>query len=455
MSERWIPMIPPPFNYGPVTDQAFFGREAALRQATESLRVSLATAIIGERRTGKTSLAMELRRRHQSGTELWVMLEVYLSIEELERRRVRAFAAALKVDPGQAGCPDLKALLALAATRGYSRVVFVLEEVDIYLHNREGAKGLEVFQQLLHPLPQPEAPLSYQTLVTGCFRLLELVGAEIFTPSARVELSPLAPAAQKELLESPLRASLFFTEDALRQLDRISGGNPFLLKLLANHTIRRLNGALEKRPLPGPIPLLSTDVLGGARVMLQESDLADHWVYLKKWHLSPLELALLERLAQETSIGEDETSRTAADSLIRKQHLLADKGQLRFRVEALRYAILGTVPHPPFRVTTPVRWTLQAQEVQVNERRHPLSTSESEVLKALLAAQGQTCDLELLLAAAGPPTVGAPSDELDHLAGLIVSLQRHLGDDPKDPSLLVEVDGLGYCLRPGEDEVTP
>jgi DNA-binding response OmpR family regulator len=80
----------------------------------------------------------------------------------------------------------------------------------------------------------------------------------------------------------------------------------------------------------------------------------------------------------------------------------------------------------------------------VGYRRVALTKGESAMLLAMMAADGEPVSRSTLGAVLGYPVRRAGSRSVDTR---IYALRKKLGDDARDPELIVTVSGVGYAIR--------
>ncbi len=87
------------------------------------------------------------------------------------------------------------------------------------------------------------------------------------------------------------------------------------------------------------------------------------------------------------------------------------------------------------------------RDVRLDDRPVSLTTTEFEILRALVAAAGRVVPRERLMELARGPDWAAFERSVDvHVS----HLRAKLGDDPRDPRLIKTVRGVGYLVPGGK-----
>lgn len=250
-------MIDNPFTFGnPIRDPArFCGRKAEIRKVVNRLasRAHESTAIVGERRIGKTSLLYHLSNP-QNAANLGMPAEeycmVYIDFQGLTDITPHRFWDRVLQKMSRAMCDehldpeinelrsregfdlfDLEDLFASASASGRTIVLF-MDEFEYVTQNPKfgsdffgGLRALAIHQDLAL------VPATRRGLVELCHSE-EIKGSPFFNIFANVVLRPLAGADVQELFSRYTQGSEFvFSPGQVELCHSLGGGYPFFLQM--------------------------------------------------------------------------------------------------------------------------------------------------------------------------------------------------------------------------------
>ena len=252
-----------PFIVGnPVRPRDFLDRKRELRRSSSRIRTGQSLAVIGEPRSGKTSLLLYLSapemRRPLYGEAGERLLFSYLDAQtlgsrfdqarfwELALRPLRERAEAPGSDPAllQAyvtcqgegfGNFVLERLLAQAQQAGW-RLVLMLDEFDVLLHH-EALRSIELFgglRSLASRYPSLTLVIASRLPLERLNRetqALSRSGSPFFNFLTPIPLRAFPDVAVGRLLR---RGDGYFTPADRRYLREIGGGHPYLLQAAAS-----------------------------------------------------------------------------------------------------------------------------------------------------------------------------------------------------------------------------
>lgn len=438
MGDRLLHHIPMKFDFSPVTGSAFYGRSAEIENARDLIETDQRLVVIGERRIGKTSFWMEMQHRHPSRqSALWLVVPPCDSLDTLKQARLEGLAAQL--DRSLAGHPaSVEELLALGHQKGFSEVFFVYEELDLLL--RAKVEPRAALDEISRPVSL-QLPLKTYMIVTGCLPLLEegMLPRDSLFRNSVIELQPLSFEEMKAMLEDTYQDELFFAPGVLDIFWQFSGGHPFLAKMLGNEIVRRINSELAQLSLPAPVSILPHEVRLGIRSIIADVNFREYFTNLALLHLTEQEKS---HLKSPESISQGDPT---AERLCRKGYLSTTSEGYAPRVGALCWAQTGyPIDRPPEKPLGPIE--VRGDFMVVSGEEIPCSEKERLFLGNLLGQPGKTVLYpDLAESIRGRADVESPVEET--LRRLAVSLQRRMGDNPKDPRWLIEDPVGGYVLR--------
>jgi AAA+ ATPase superfamily predicted ATPase len=267
-------MIENPFTFGnPIREPSrFYGRENEMRQVVSRLISSGrdSTSIVGERRTGKTSLLYYLAHPQVAkrfGFDQGYCM-VYIDFQGLVDITPQRFWERVLKKMSRAVCHqavleqisalqqmqefdlfDLEDLFESAARAGMT-TAFLLDEFEYVTQNTNfkadffgGLRALAIH----HSLPLITA--TRRELVDLCHSD-EIKGSPFFNIFASVVLRPFSRKEVDALLEGSLKGSdLALSPEEKELIYRLAGGNPFYVQMAGYYTVEARNKGLIQNAL--------------------------------------------------------------------------------------------------------------------------------------------------------------------------------------------------------------
>jgi HEAT repeat protein len=232
----------------------FFGRAgeiAFVERALTSGDEGNVVVLVGQRRTGKTSLLKRLEARlaqwcRPTFIDVQGMLvdDTGAFFQELARRALPKTSEPMVREAGAAPYDSYSSgpeQVQEAADRLEGRVVLLLDEFDdLEQKVRTGVLGPEVFSQLRH-LIQHSRNISF--VLSGSDRLEELAGEHwsfLLNLATHRRIGCLKPEVAEQVIRVPLgRLGVVCEEAALARAITLTGRNPYLLQLLGYRLVER------------------------------------------------------------------------------------------------------------------------------------------------------------------------------------------------------------------------
>jgi hypothetical protein len=265
-----------PFTFGnPIRDPArFYGRQDELRQVASRLLASVheSTAVVGERRSGKTSLLLHLSHplvMERLGLDSQHYCLVYIDFQGLVDITPQRFWGRLLKKMSRAVCHqelqeqidsllkmpefdlfDLEDLFESAASAGLTTVL-LLDEFEYITQNPNfkadffgGLRGLAIHHNL------PLVTATRRDLVDLCHSD-EIKGSPFFNIFASVVLRPFSRQEVSELVGGYTKiGEMRLTQTEIELVYQLGGGNPFFVQMAGYYLVEaRLKGIP-----PGRIP---------------------------------------------------------------------------------------------------------------------------------------------------------------------------------------------------------
>jgi AAA+ ATPase superfamily predicted ATPase len=258
-----------PFTFGnPIRDpERFFGRQDELRQVASRLLASVheSTAVVGERRSGKTSLLLHLSHplvMERLGLDAQHYCLVYIDFQGLVDITPQRFWGRLLKKMSRAVCHqglqeqivsllnmpafdlfDLEDLFESAASAGLTTVL-LLDEFEYITQNPNfkadffgGLRGLAIHHNL------PLVTATRRDLVDLCHSD-EIKGSPFFNIFASVVLRPFARQEVFALVEGYTKDNdLHLSPAEIELVYQLGGGNPFFVQMAGYYLVEaRLKG---------------------------------------------------------------------------------------------------------------------------------------------------------------------------------------------------------------------
>lgn len=249
-----------PFHYGnPVTPHHFLGRKKELRRTAQRIRSSQCSAVVGEPRTGKTSLLLYLAARetqvHLYGNEvapqrIFSFLDALCFDEQMNQTRfwvlaLKPLSASIQTSPNLAAayqaCVDngfnhhsLEQLFEQAANQNF-HLVLLIDEFEALLHLPLMCRS--EFFGTLRSLASRKPALSLViatrhaiNYLNNLTQQLNNTGSPYFNIFEECTLSPFSEQEAKLLLH---RADGRFSAEDIDFIVHAAGTHPYLLQAMA------------------------------------------------------------------------------------------------------------------------------------------------------------------------------------------------------------------------------
>jgi HEAT repeat protein len=269
----------------------FFGRGDVfqrLRQALWGTHQCNVVGLIGQRRSGKTSIALRLERE-LGDCFLPVVIDVqgllvdsiplfsYQVASQTRRALARESLVADRPDPTEAKKPSFLAdYLARAAERaGTRRLLVVLDEfADLQQRVETGMLPEALFSYLRNLMQHaPHIPF----LLCGTHRIEDLDPAHwrtLFNLAVYRNLGPLDDESARALATVPMdQAGVVWEDRAIERILRLCGGQPYLIQLTGHCLIAQMNErrttALDAGAVEASVPTLRQWGKGHLRYLRQ------------------------------------------------------------------------------------------------------------------------------------------------------------------------------------------
>ncbi len=344
----------------PVTsEQAFYDRHAELAKIERAFRLRETRSVIiqGDRRIGKTSfqtIAAKHLARHASLDIVPLMLPfgpTMRSVEDLALEILHALCAHLDCNPRDTGLFDdedrfhlpsvgqywqeIERLLAAATGRTF---LVCIDEFDSLLRSCPSSEQQSQVLNLLQDLIERRSDLPLELLLsmtslTFAGTEIDLPGSPLVSKSEVIELACFSRADMDQMVQSLLASCSEVQEGALARLFALSGGHPYVTKLLLENLLAPCD--YEPQGLVVDGPAVEEAVAGAADDPRARSALTN----LYEVHFGDREKALLLLLAEREVRNEARLTRrelrvlgpdyvTAGESLARRGYLERSAGAL-------------------------------------------------------------------------------------------------------------------------------
>jgi len=326
-----------PLNPG---SPVFVGREDIFDFVEENIAGGHIVVLVGERRTGKSSLLRQLSSRMGDG---WVVayldgqglglaggLEHWLADTALEISRATGFhASPSPAELGSQPGPTFEAFLQ-RVTRELDegrRLLLLFDEFEeIEARVRDGDLPPSIFPYLRHLIQFGEAGF----LLAGTKRL-EKLSPEYWTPLFNIglyrEVGSLDDDSARKLIHTPVEGRLLYDDLAVDKLLRLSGRQPYFLQLLCYALVAHCNHE--------SIPYVTSAEVGKAEdeaTMLGQAHLRFLWegaspegqaaLTALAWLISRGELGTVEAIATRLrSLGQHQKITRLPETLLQLKNL--------------------------------------------------------------------------------------------------------------------------------------
>jgi hypothetical protein len=343
----------------PVTsERGFFNRQQEWALAEKTLRPGKRPLIIlGERRIGKTSLQAVAARRLKAEAALEPLFlpfgSLMRSTDDFARELLQGLCASVGQDARQTGQFDAGGNFCLHSFGEYTqalrnlsgqgrRFLVCVDEFDATLKNcddKQAKKLAALVTHLANQGGQGNLPLGFFFSMTGIPETVaQSFGTSLASNAALLELEPFSDANTAKMVRALLQPARIST-DALAELARLSGGHPYITKLL-------LYWLLEPRGFDAQgLAVDAAHVAQAAAEALKDAQAREVLTNVYDVHLDAAQKDLLLMLAHPEC--QDGLSKSALQTLdvtyITAANKLKRRGYLKIVQDAyhLRIAFLG------------------------------------------------------------------------------------------------------------------
>jgi hypothetical protein len=343
----------------PVTsERGFFNRQKEWALVEKTLRSGERPLIIlGERRIGKTSLQSVAARRLKAEAALEPLFlpfgSLMRSTDDFARELLQGLCASMGQDSRQTGLLDAGGNFCLHSFGEYTqalrnvsgqdrRFLVCVDEFDATLKNcddKQAKKLAALVTHLTNQGGQGNLPLGFFFSMTGIPETVtKSFGTSLASNAALLELEPFSEANTAKMVRALLQPARIST-DALAQLSRLSGGHPYITKLL-------LYWLLEPRGFDAQgLAVDTADIVQAAAEALKDAQAREVLTNVYDVHLDAAQKDLLLMLAHpECQDGLTRSELQTLDaSYITAAKTLKRRGYLKIVQDAyrLRIAFLG------------------------------------------------------------------------------------------------------------------
>jgi hypothetical protein len=253
------PIRPNPFIVGnPIrTPEMFFGRLEefrSIRSTVRSQRQGSVIVLIGDRRTGKTSILYQILNGNLGEDYLPVFLDLQALVVESDAEFLGAIASRIEeaIRPEQgSGYQDLlrtstahfafsSLLDSVIKKAGRRHLVLLLDEYELIEDKIDSGKLNPEIPDFLNSLLERHPRLTYILTGSNPFdakpKWRSLLGKSFYR-----EISFLERKDAEALIQKPLRDKVLFGSGAIEDLLRLTNGQPFFTQLLLQVLVEVLN----------------------------------------------------------------------------------------------------------------------------------------------------------------------------------------------------------------------
>lgn len=462
-------------------EKDLYGRLAGLRLIEETLLQNqhVPVLVIGERRTGKTSLMNVVIRRMQestgsSGRGRFAILAVepreITSFNSFARSillRMNAYtrAAGRGAQPGvgskQNGpVPEIEIIEQFEAffielmQRSQQTVFLVcIDEFDEIVRQTRGSELARILGLIINLIERADLPIAFFFTMTSVPDTLKDEFPSTFISMAQVlELRPFEPADLATLVNDVTGSQLFWAQERLDHLFHMCGGHPYFTKLILAHL-------LSSCPDCGEPAKVTEDMFRDA-VNEALNDPRTDYVFenLYKMHFTDHEKELLLLLARRQAPLPGEMLKqvgpawyAAARRLAKRHYLVDDKGYyfkaafmgdwlrnwIAFEEECAKYPTL----HKTLAVPVEVVVDTTAGQVRVMGVPVRLSAQEFSIMDFLSERAGQLVHREELVERIWETDQGVSDQVIDTA---FYRLRKKIGDQGQ---YIETIPGQGFKLN--------
>lgn len=462
-------------------EKDLYGRLAGLRLIEETLLQSqhVPVLVIGERRTGKTSLMnVVIRRMQESSGKSGRREFATLAVEPREIATFSSFARSIllrmnaylritgKGAQVEAGSKLNGTMLEIEAIEQFEayftelmqrslQTVFLvcIDEFDEIVRQTRGPELGRILGLIINLIERADLPITFFFTMTSVPDTLKDEFPSTFISMAQVlELHPFEPADLATLVNDVTGGQLNWPQERLDHLFRVCGGHPYFTKLVLAHL-------LSSCPDCGEPAKVSKEMFDDA-VNEALNDPRTDYVFenLYKMHFTDPEKELLLLLARRQAPVPGEMLKqvgaawfAAARRLARRHYLVDDKGYyfkaafmgewlrnwIAFEEECAKYPALHKTLAVPVEVVVDTT-TGQVRVIGVPVR---LSAQEFAIMDFLSERSGQLVHREELVERIWETDQGVSDQVIDTA---FYRLRKKIGDQGQ---YIETIPGQGFCLH--------
>lgn len=435
-----------PYFYGvPVQDPVdFYGREEELRTVFEALQKRESVSIVGQRRSGKTSLLYHLMtdQAHRAfGVDADHLVFVYLDpqlgirdAQEFYRELLEGLAAevpSLSVSMAEVSQRQVRAILKKLEPR---RLVLLIDEFERIIANENFAVDFFSFLRGLSGKYEVRLVTStIQRLCDCCWG--EWEGSPLYNVFRTVYLgSWTEPEFDRFLAETSNRSGLSLTAQR-EEILRLAGRLPFYVQMACSfcfEACREGDGSILR-----DLAQVRRRFAAEARPYLDRT-----WTK----HLDLVERAVLAAVAQ----GQQPADRGVLERLVQQGYVMDDHVFSSVLSDVILGQVTGATGERATVATRPgpeaIRVDKRSGDVWVaGKRPAPLTNLQYRLLLCLYDNADCVCDkYDIVEAVWGEKYVDRVDDS--RIAKLVSRLRKAVEPDPENPRYIVTFHGRGYKL---------
>ena len=282
------------------TAQDFFDREKALAEIQQTLQSTTRRpiAILGERKTGKTSLLNRVTEWvEQAGLAVVLHLPHAYVRDDLAAEIIYGICFEVGLSPQQTGLLDdqgqfrltsvnefVHTLRQLIASKPGIQFVICIDEIDSLLKKCDDTAANEILDFILHLIEQARLPLHFLFTMTQITeQILRSYTSPFLSSTKLIRLAPWNLVESSQFVSWLLQDYLAVDPDIHRQIFAAAGGHPYFTKALLNALLEQVQA--DSPPLPLTSALVDaavTDCVSSLEVDFTLANIAEA-------HLSPPE----------------------------------------------------------------------------------------------------------------------------------------------------------------------